>query len=78
MDTQPQEPKSYIFIKFADIGSVVMDFIANGVTPLQMLAMAHYLEVKGKNALIQQENERLEKEEAKNIARPKPGILIPD
>jgi hypothetical protein len=78
MDKQPEEPKSYIFIKFEDIGSVIMNMISNGVTPLQMLAMAHYLEVKGKNSLIQQENERLEKEAANNIARPKPGILVPD
>jgi hypothetical protein len=78
MDTQPETPKSYIFIKFEDIGSVIMTFIAEGVVPLQMLAMAHYLEVMGKNELIKQENERLEKEAATNIARPKQGIIIPD
>lgn len=71
-----ENPKSFFFVSFEDVGSVVMtnmNFV--GITPLQMIALASWLEVKGKNELIQQENKRLEMEAERNIARPPPGIV---
>lgn len=78
MDEQTQnKPKSYVVATFSDIGSVVVNVVMEGVTPLQVIALAQYLEVKGKNELIRTENERLEQEAMRNISRPKPEILRP-
>lgn len=76
MDEQ-EKAKSYVIVTFSDIGSVVMSVTMDGVTPLQIIALAQYLEVKGKNELIRTENERMEQEAIKNIARPRPEILRP-
>ena len=73
-----EKPKSYFLVHFEDIGSTIithMDFA--GITPLQMTSLATWLEVKGKNELIQQENRRLEDEAEKNISRPTQEILRP-
>lgn len=70
-----QKPKSFIIIEFEDVGSTNFHMQMDGITPLQMLAMASYLELKGKNALIQMENQRAEEEAQKSIARPK--LVLP-
>ena len=59
MDENKQEqPKSYVFVAFADVGSVVLTAQFESVTPLQVLALAQYLELKGKSALMEEENRR--------------------
>ena len=75
MSEQPAPPKSYLVIQFADVGSVMFHLDMDGVTPLQMLAIASYLELRGKNALIQQENQRAEEEAQHALARPK--LVLP-
>lgn len=67
----PPEIKSYILIRFSDVGSVQFSLDLEGVTPLQMLAIASFLELRGKNELIRLENQRVEEEAQKSIARPK-------
>ena len=77
MDEEKKEsPKSFFFVSFEDIGSVIMTGMnIIGITPLQMIALASWLEVKGKNELIEQENRRLERQAEQSIARPPQGIV---
>jgi len=67
---------SYVLCRFADVGSVILEVKFENVTSLQVLALAQYLELKGKNQLIADENARLEREREMNIAVPKQEILI--
>lgn len=76
MSDQQPAPKSYAFVQFTEPGSVIFQATFEGVTPLQLLALASYLEVRGKNALVQQENERMEREAQQQLSVPKPGILV--
>lgn len=75
MSDQNELPKSYVVVNFADVGSVIMHVDMNGITPLQLLALAAYFELKGKDALIRQENQRAEEDAQKAIARPK--LVLP-
>lgn len=75
-NNNPNELGSVVIFKFDGIGSVLMDVAMNDVTPLQLLAAAAYLEVKGRSALIAQENERLEREREQGLAVPSQRILI--
>ena len=75
MDEQTQ-PKSFVFAVFSDIGNVNVNVKFENVTPLQVLALAAYLELKGKSALMEEENQRLERERQMNIARPSQEITI--
>lgn len=66
---------SVVVVRFAEPGSVVFQAQFEGVTPMQMLALSGWLEVKAKNSLIQQENQRAEEEAQRAIARPK--LVLP-
>lgn len=79
MDTNIEEKKpSFIVVRFAEIGSVVLNVQFENVTSLQVLAVADYLELKGKNQLIMEENERMEREREMSLAVPsgKGKILV--
>lgn len=74
----PERPKSFVLVQFAETGSVQFAVEIDGVTPLQMIALAAFLELRGKNELIRLENQRVEEEAQKAIARPKlvmPGSM---
>jgi hypothetical protein len=71
----PMEERSYILVEFESVGSVVLRVLTNNVTPLQILAMASYLDVMGKSRLIEQENARMT-QEAK-LAVPEKKLIIP-
>jgi len=75
MDENQEQPKSYILAIFSEVGSAMVDIQFMNVTPGQMLAVASMLEVKGKNAFVQQENRRMEEEQKKSLAVPSPSIL---
>lgn len=70
MADETEQKESYIIIRFQEVGSVVLDIKFNDVTPLQVIAAAQFLELKGKNSLLQQENERMEKERNMSLAVP--------
>jgi hypothetical protein len=74
-DAVPQEENSFVVVRFAATGSVVFQAQFEGVTPMQMLALAGWLEVKAKNELIKSENQRAEEEAQKSISRPK--LVLP-
>jgi hypothetical protein len=69
------EQKSYVLIEFKDVASVELRVLTNNVTPLQILAVASYLDVMGKSRLIEQENERMSREA--KLAVPENKIIIP-
>lgn len=69
------EQKSYVLIEFKDVASVELRVLTNNVTPLQILAVASYLDVMGKSRLIEQENERMSREAKLTV--PENKIIIP-
>jgi len=70
-----EQERSLIVIQFTAPGSVVFQAQFEGVTPMQMMAIAGWMEVKAKNAIIQAENERAAEEARNSIARPK--LVLP-
>lgn len=70
------EQKSFVLITFAGVHSVDMQINLMNVSPAQVLAAASMLEVKGKNAFIYQENERMQREAEMQIARPTDKIIV--
>ena len=71
MDNLDQENKpSFILIQFAGVASTVLQAKFENVTSLQVLAVAQYLELKGKNQLLIEENERAERERETSLAVP--------
>ena len=69
-----EEVKSWFHVNFESSGSTKMDISMNEVTPLQLLALAGYLEYKGKNELQRMEMEAIQQAMQQEIAIPKPGI----
>ena len=72
-----ERPKSFVLALFEDIGSTVIQQIQiEGLTPLQLIALAAYLELRGKNELIKQENEREEQARQQRLSVPRDKIVI--
>jgi len=72
-----QIQNSFIVIKFSSPGSVVFETHFEGVTPYQIMAIAQYLEVVGKNELLKLISQKEEEKEAMGISKPTPKIMIP-
>jgi hypothetical protein len=70
MDNEEEKQKSFVFVQFAEVGSVVLNVQFENVTPLQVIALAEYLGVKGKNQLVLEENARAEREREMSLAVP--------
>ena len=75
MDEQQEKKQSYILIRFAEIGSVLMDIKFEQVTAGQLFAAAKIMEMKAQSGFIQEETERMQREAERNIAVPTQGIL---
>lgn len=71
-----ESTKSFVLVQFSGIGSVILQAQFENVTSLQLLALAEYLEVKGKNQLLLEENERAEREREMSLAVPKGKIVV--
>ena len=70
-DEKQEVKPSYVLARFAGIGSVLLDVQFENVTSLQVLALSEYLNLKGKNQLMLEENARLEREQEMSLAVPK-------
>ena len=77
MENEEKKP-SFVLVRFAEIGSVILNVQFENVTSLQVLALAEYLNLKGKNQLIIEENERANREAEMSLAVPsgKGKILV--
>jgi len=76
------EDKSFIYIEFEDMGSAeIVGYNPQNVTPLQLLALASFLEFEGKSNLSMQRAAQLQaqmqKEQMGKIAIPKPNTKLP-
>lgn len=72
---QPED--SFILVQFKEVNSVeLIKFMPNNISPLQLLALAHYLEFIGKSTLQAQEIKRAVELEQKEQEKPK--IILPD
>jgi len=74
-DNKTEEKRSFVLVEFTELGSVFFNIVLDNVTPLQVLAMSQYLEVRAKNELIMQENARLDQQKEMQIAVPKSSII---
>lgn len=71
------KPTSFLQVVFDETNSVnIKSIVSEGVSPLQLIAIAQYLEILGKNQLVTQINERLEAQRQQNLAVPKPHIVV--
>jgi len=77
VNEQLPEEKSVLIIEFTEVGSVMFKPTFMNVTPMQLLAIASYLELKAKNEIIKLENEQAMREAQASIARPQSGIILP-
>lgn len=76
-DNTDEKPRSYVLAKFKEVNSVEMELILENVSPGQVLALAQILDVKAKNAFIQLENERLQREAEMQLSTPSQHIILP-
>ena len=51
---EEQQEFGHIIIRFKQLGSVFFDFEADGIVPMQMIAIGEYLSTMGKNQLLQE------------------------
>lgn len=72
--SQAQEP-SYVLVKFTEVGSVLFTLQVENVNPLQILALASYLEIQAKSELVDAMNQQ--REARQQISRPNPGLIVP-
>lgn len=70
MENEEEKKPSFVLVRFSEVGSVVLNVQFENVTPLQVIALAEYLSVKGKNQLIIEENARAEREREMSLAVP--------
>lgn len=75
------EEKSFVYIEFEDIGSAeITNYKFENISPLQLLAMAHFMEFEGKGALATQRaaqmQAQIEREQRQRIAVPSPNIAV--
>ena len=76
-DENNNEEKSFIYIEFADLGSAeIVGYQLENISPLQLLAMAHYVEFEGKSALAQQRAAQAQAAQQSKIVVPKAEIEI--
>lgn len=69
-----EQPKSFIQIIFTDVGSTLFDAQIGNVTPLQILALAQYLQFMGEAGLARQEMQRDQVKQRNKIVVPGFGI----
>ena len=80
-DENTNEEKSFVYIEFDSIGSAeITSYRIENVSPLQLLAMAHFMEFEGKGALATQRaaqiQAQLEHQQMQKIAVPKSTIEL--
>ena len=75
-DTEQEEPKSFIIVEFDDVGSAVFKMNAHGVTPMQLLLIGDYLQLKAKDQILAQEHAIREQQEQEKIKVPDSKIAI--
>jgi len=70
MDEKPEQ-KSIVIITFQEPGSVNFGVQMDGVTPMQLIAVAWWLNKQGEAMYIQQQVQQHQQEEMHKIAVPK-------
>lgn len=66
------DTNSVVFVQFKEINSVdIVQLGLKNVTPMQILALAHFLEYKGKSTLSVQEAQAMAEKERMEQERPK-------
>jgi hypothetical protein len=76
MDENKNQPNSFIQVIFSDVGSVLFSMTTDGVTSLQMLALAEYLHILGEAGLLQEQVNQKQKAQQNRIVIP--GTELPN
>jgi hypothetical protein len=76
-----EKERSSISVEFEEIGSVdIIRYEAMNITPMQLLAMAHFLEFEGKNSLAVQRaaqiQEKMQRQQREQIIVPKTKVEL--
>ena len=75
---EPKEvPESMVIVRFAGAGSVNMQLDFRNVIPLQIAALAWYLEKQAETGFYQQQIEQQQRAEQQKIAVPTLGVRKP-
>lgn len=69
-ESKQEIPESYVMIKFAAPGSVIMNLDFKNVIPLQVAAAAWLLEKQAESGFFQQQMEQQQRAEMQKIAVP--------
>lgn len=67
---EQKQPESFIQVIFSEVGSTIFNAQIGSVTPLQVLALAHYLQFIGEAGLAKQEMDRQAAEQRNKIMVP--------
>lgn len=83
MNEEDVSEKSFLYVEFTEQDSTLFTWSGTNVSPLQLLAIASYLEITAKNALVNHINNQLQQQamqEARNkIAKPgETGVVSGD
>lgn len=71
-------PESFLLIVFEGVNSVnLKTMTTEGVSPLQLLAIAEYLNVLARKKLMDQINIREELQKQQQLSVPTQGLIIP-
>lgn len=71
-------PESFLLIVFEGVNSVnLKTMTTEGVSPLQLLAIAEYLNVLARKKLMDQINIREELQKQQQLSVPNQGLIIP-
>lgn len=69
---EPVKKESKVVVRFSFVGAADFEIVTDNVTPLQLLALASYLEFTGKQMLPHQQAQQLQR-----AAQMQPRIIVP-
>ena len=69
-DVKDTEKQSIMVIRFAGIGSALFEMQIDNVAPMQLLALAEYLRIRGEATLLQAEVEARQRAQMNQIVTP--------
>jgi hypothetical protein len=74
------DKQSFLVVKFAGMGSALFEASFNNVVPTQILAVSQYLDIKARNAILQEEvanmRRKIEEEDRTKLIVPGTKILV--
>lgn len=74
------DKQSFLVVRFTGMGSALFEASFNNVVPTQILAVSQYLDIKARNAILQEEvanmRRKIEEEDRTKLIVPGTKILV--